>query len=263
MATSSNTNGERPAPCLEFDHTWFSYDGAPVIEDVTFSVERGDFVAILGPNGSGKTTLLKLALGLLQPTRGSVRLFGRPPHHFHEWYRVGYVPQALEGVSGQFPATVEEVVAQGLYRGFDPLSIWRRSGKTAVLKALETVGVPELRRRRIGGLSVGQQQRAMVARALVRDPEMLVLDEPVAGVDVAGQEQFYALLRRLNHQHGITIVMVSHDIGAVMHEATTVACINRTIVFHGPPHKLTQRELSTIYGLPMSVLLHDLLHEHR
>lgn len=251
------------SPSLEFNHTWFQYNSEAAVEDITFTVGRGEFAAILGPNGSGKTTLLRLALGLLKPTRGFVKLFGQPPDKFRDWQRVGYVPQTMQGVDNQFPATVEEIVAQGLYRGFDPLAFWRRNGQPEVLNALETVGVEDLRRRRISTLSVGQQQRALIAHALVREPDLLVLDEPEAGVDAAGQEQLYAMLRRINDERDITILMVTHDIGAVMREATVVACINRTLVFHGSPHGITQSELSQLYGLPMDVLLHDALHEHR
>jgi zinc transport system ATP-binding protein len=128
---------------------------------------------------------------------------------------------------------------------------------------MEMVGVADLGRRRISALSTGQQQRVLIARSLVKEPKLLVLDEPEAGVDAAGQEQLYSILRRLNDEQGITILMVSHDIGAVMRAAKTVACINRTLVFHGPPHRITQRELSDLYGLPMDVLVHDLMHEHR
>ena len=252
-----------PSLCLEFSHVWYRYEFEAAVEDVTLTVRQGEFVAILGPNGSGKTTLLKLALGLIKPTRGTVALFGDPTGKFHDWQRVGYVPQTIAAVQSQYPATVEEVVVQGLYRGFDPFAIWRRNGQPAVLQALETAGVVDLRGRRISSLSVGQLQRTLVARALVRQPGLLVLDEPVAGVDAAGQEQFYAMLRRFNTENGITILMVSHDIGAVMREAKTVACINRTLVFHGPPHGITQKELSELYGFPMDILVHDALHEHR
>ena len=261
--TIANSSPPTDSPNLEFGHVWFQYDSATVIEDVSFVIGRGEFVAVLGPNGSGKTTLIKLALGLLQPASGMVSLLGQSPREFRAWERLGYVPQRVEGMNVHFPATVEEVVAQGQYRGFDPIAIWRRKGHVGVLQAMETVGVAGLRKRKISSLSVGQQQRALIARALVRQPELLVLDEPAAGIDVAGQEQFYTMLRRLNAEHGLTILMVSHDIGAVLREATTVACINRTLVFHGPPHKITQRELSDLYGLPMNVLLHDVLHEHR
>ena len=263
MKAASSHAPTESRPLLEFDHVWFQYNSEAVIEDVSFAVGRGEFVAILGPNGSGKTTLLRLALGLTKPTQGTVSLFGEQSARFRDWERVGYVPQTVDGMRTNFPATVEEVVVQGLYRGFDPLAIWRPNGQTAVMQVLETAGVAHLRRRRISSLSVGQQQRTLIARGLVREPDLLVLDEPVAGVDAAGQEQLYTMLRRLNGELGITILMVTHDIGAVMRAATTVACINRTLVFHGSPHRITQKELSTLYGLPMDVLLHDVLHEHR
>ena len=263
MKKTNSHPASESGPCLEFSGVSFEYNSETVIEDVTFAAGRGEFIAILGPNGSGKTTLLKLALGLLRPNRGAVRLFGEQPERFRAWSRIGYVPQTVDSLDAQFPATVEEVVAQGLYRGFDPAAIWRRNGRPEVLQAMATAGVAHLKGRRISSLSVGQQQRTLIARGLVRQPELLVLDEPVAGVDAAGQEQVYSMLRRLNGELGITILVVSHDIGAVMREATTVACINRSLVFHGPPHQITQKELSMLYGLPMNVLLHDVLHEHR
>ena len=249
-------------PCLEFRDVWYQYDSQPVIESITFTVARGEFMAILGPNGSGKTTLLKLALGLVRPTSGTVLLFGQPASQLRARGRMGYVPQSVDGMNNQFPATVEEVVVYGLYGGFDPLAIWRRKSDAAT-RALEAVGMADLASRRISSLSVGQQQRTLIARALVREPEFLVLDEPVAGVDAAGQEQLYAMLRRLHRERGITVLMVTHDIGVVMRQAETVACVNRTLVFHGPPHRITQKEISDLYGLPMDLLMHDTLHEHR
>ncbi len=249
-------------PVLEFRDVSFAYDVETVVRDVTFAVQPGDFTALLGPNGSGKTTLLRLALGLARPSRGSVALFGEAPERFRDWGRVGYVPQVVEGVQARFPATVEEVVAQGLYRGFDPMALWRPHGRGEVVQAMETAGIAGLRGSRITSLSVGQQQRVLIARALVREPELLALDEPLAGVDSVGQEQFHTLLRRLNRDMGMTVLLVSHDIGVVMREATTVACINRTMVFHGPTNRLTQRELAALYGFPVDVLVHDSLHEY-
>jgi zinc transport system ATP-binding protein len=128
---------------------------------------------------------------------------------------------------------------------------------------METVDIADLRGRRITSLSMGQQQRVLIARALAREPELLILDEPLAGIDAAGQEQFHTLLRRLNSEMGMAILLVSHDIGAVMREATSVACINKSLVFHGPTHTLTQRELAQLYGFPVDILVHDALHEHR
>ncbi|MBT4072812.1 MAG: metal ABC transporter ATP-binding protein [Chloroflexi bacterium] len=254
---------DRSVVC-EFDNTWYSYGGGePAVESVSFQVRRGDFAAILGPNGSGKTTLLRLALGLLKPSRGSVELFGESSSRFRDWSRVGYVPQRVEGLGTRFPATVEEIVEQGLYRGFDPLAIFRRHGQKKVLDALEVAGISHLRQRAIESLSVGQRQRALIARAIVGDPELLFLDEPVSGVDAVGRDRFHELISSLNKEHNMTVFLISHDIGAVMQGATVCACINRTVVFHGAPHSLTGEHLSELYGFPVDVLLHDALHEHR
>ncbi|MDP6823967.1 MAG: metal ABC transporter ATP-binding protein [Dehalococcoidia bacterium] len=262
----SDANGafsDRPAVC-EFTDTWYSYGGGePAVEDVSFRVRKGDFAAILGPNGSGKTTLLRLALGLLKPARGSVELFGEASSRFRDWSRVGYVPQRVEGLGIRFPATVEEIVEQGRYRGFDPLAIFRRHGQKEVLDALEVAGISHLRSRPIESLSVGQRQRALIARAIVGRPELLFLDEPVSGVDAVGRDRFHELISSLNREHGMTVFLISHDIGAVMQGATVCACINRTVVFHGAPHHLTGEHLSELYGFPVDVLLHDALHEHR
>jgi len=248
---------------VRFNETWFSYNSEPVVRDIDFSITQGEFAAILGPNGSGKTTLMKLALGLLKPTSGQVLLFGEPAESFTDWHRVGYVPQRTQATESRFPASVREIVNFGSYSGFSPLAIFSRGRSSQVDDALEMAGITNLADRRVSDLSVGQQQRMLIARSLVRRPDLLVLDEPVAGVDAAGEEQFHTMVRRLNRDFGITIVMVSHDIGAVMREATTCACINRDIVFHGPVHQLDAQALSGLYGFPVDVLLHDPEHTHR
>ncbi len=248
---------------IRFDETWFSYNSEPVVRDINFSITPGEFAAILGPNGSGKTTLMKLALGLLKPTSGRVLLFGVPADRFTDWHRVGYVPQRTQATESRFPASVREVVNFGTYSGFDPLAIFKRRRSDRVDEAMEMAGVQTLADRRVSDLSVGQQQRMLIARSLVSRPDLLVMDEPVAGIDAAGEEQFHSMIRRFNRDLGITIVMVSHDIGAVMREATTVACINRDIVFHGPVHRLDAQALSDLYGFPVDVLMHDPEHTHR
>ncbi len=248
---------------IRFDETWFSYNSEPVVRDINFSITPGEFAAILGPNGSGKTTLMKLALGLLKPTSGRVLLFGVPADRFTDWHRVGYVPQRTQATESRFPASVREVVNFGTYSGFDPLAIFKRRRSDRVDEAMEMAGVQTLADRRVSDLSVGQQQRMLIARSLVSRPDLLVMDEPVAGIDAAGEEQFHSMIRRFNRDLGITIVMVSHDIGAVMREATTVACINRDIVFHGPVHQLDAKALSNLYGFPVDVLMHDPEHTHR
>ena len=248
---------------IRFVETWFSYDSDPAVRDINFSITPGEFAAILGPNGSGKTTLMKLALGLLKPTSGQVLLFGEPAETFTNWQKVGYVPQRTQATESRFPASVREIVNFGSYSGFDPLSIFKRDKSNRVEEAMEMAGIAHLAPRRVSDLSVGQQQRMLIARSLVRRPDLLVMDEPVAGVDAAGEEQFHTMVRRLNRDLGITIVIVSHDIGAVMREATTCACINRDIVFHGPVHQIDAQALSGLYGFPVDVLMHDDEHTHR
>ncbi len=248
---------------IRFDETWFSYNSDPVVRDINFSITPGEFAAILGPNGSGKTTLMKLALGLLKPTSGQVLLFGEPADSFTDWHRVGYVPQRTQATESRFPASVREIVNFGSYTGFNPLAIFNRKSSSRVDEAMELAGIQHLADRRVSDLSVGQQQRMLIARSLVRRPDLLVMDEPVAGVDAAGEEQFHSMVRRLNRDLGITIVMVSHDIGAVMREATTCACVNGDIVFHGPVHQLDAQALSGLYGFPVDVLMHDPEHTHR
>lgn len=246
---------------VEWDRVNFAFDAIPAVEDVSLRIRHGELAAILGPNGSGKSTLIKLALGLLRPDSGRVRLFGRETADFQDWGRVGYMPQVGSGAWRDFPATVSEIVANGARRRFSPLAVFGRSEREEVMAALEAVGMTPLRSRRLSELSVGQQQRVLLARALVRDPELLVLDEPAAGVDVAGEERLYAVLRDLNRDRGMTIIIVSHDIGAMLREATTVACMNCKLVRHGPPHDLTRDELSMLYGVPVDVLIHDERHE--
>ena len=249
---------------IRFEETWFSYNSEPAVRDINFSITQGEFAAILGPNGSGKTTLMKLALGLLKPTSGQVLLFGEPAEKFTDWHRVGYVPQQTQATESRFPASVKEVVNFGAYSGFDLFAMFRRRRLSdRVDEAMELAGVATIADRRVSDLSVGQQQRMLIARSLVRHPDLLVMDEPVAGVDAAGEEQFHTMIRRLNRDLGITIVMVSHDIGAVMREATTCACINRDIVFHGPVHQLDAQAVSNLYGFPVDVLMHDPDHTHR
>lgn len=264
-SSGQSSEAASSTPVLEFNEVWFSYDGETAVQDITFSVTRGEFMAVLGPNGSGKTTLLKLALGLLKPLRGTVRLFGQDPRSFDGWSRVGYVPQRVEAVQNRFPATAREVVSYGMYRGFDPFRLFRRNSlaNREIEAALETVGIPDLADRRVSDMSVGQQQRMLIARALIRQPELLLLDEPIAGVDAAGQEAFHALVRRLNKEMDMTVMLISHDIGAVMREATTCACINREIVFHGGVHDIRSTDLSRLYGFPVDILLHDPSHTHR
>jgi len=222
-------------PIAELENVCVEYGTERVLDTVSLRIARGDFLGIIGPNGSGKTTLLRVLLGLLHPRSGQVRLFGTEIGAFREWHRIGYVPQKAVAFESKFPASVLEVARSGrcgrvgLGRPFDARD------RQAALAALDTVGMASSRDQLIGRLSAGQQQRVFIARALASAPDLLVLDEPTVGVDLDAQEQFYSLLRRLNRERGTTLILVSHDIGVVAAEVTQLACLNRTLVFHGPP----------------------------
>lgn len=220
-------------PVLELDNITFGYGRQSVLEDVSLSVDRRDFVGLIGPNGSGKSTLLRIAVGLLRPDRGAVRLFGRPIDRFREWPRIGYVPQVSAARAG-FPATVAEVVLAGrtARRG-----LFRRLGaadRRAADRALELVGLGAFRHRLIGALSGGQHQRVMLARALAGEPDLLLLDEPAAGVDVGAKFELLDLLSDLCRERGLAVVYISHDLEALRSHLTKIALLDRRLVYFGP-----------------------------
>ena len=238
------------------DHVSMRYGTAPVLEDVTFTIDAGDFVGIIGPNGSGKTTLLRIILGLAAPTAGSVRLFGVAPTAFREWGRIGYVPQRTI-FDAVLPVRADEVVATGLIaaRG---LSGRGGAGRGRVAEALALVGMSERARARVGTLSAGQQQRVLIARALVSNPELLILDEPTGGIDPETQTGFHALLQQLNRERGVSVVMVSHDVGVVAREVTKLACLNRRVIFCGRPQDyFSDENLTALYGAAVRVVGHE------
>jgi zinc transport system ATP-binding protein len=211
----------------------FAYDGAPVLVDVDLVIEEGDFLAVIGPNGSGKTTLVKIILGLLRPTSGEVRIFDRTPAEFSDWPRVGYIPQKATHIDPFFPASVEEVVGMALLSKRGKRGAAGREARAKVRRALEVVGMAGFAKGPVGRLSGGQQQRVFIARALVTSPRILFLDEPTTGVDAETQASFYDMLDRLNRSEGLTIVLVTHDIGIVNKHVNRVACLNQRLIYHG------------------------------
>jgi zinc transport system ATP-binding protein len=242
---------------VELEDIDYRYDSVRVLERITLIVAPGDFLGIIGPNGSGKTTLVRLMLGLASPDAGRARLFGVSPGAFHQWERLGYVPQRLV-IDAGLPATVEEVVATGLIPQLRPFRRVGAEGPRRILAALARVGMDTHRGTKIGALSAGQQQRVFIARALVTDPELLILDEPTASVDPEVQTSFYALLHHLNRERGVTLILVSHDIGVVAKEVSQLACLNRRLIFHGPPAAfLSDAALSALYGPTVRLVDHQ------
>jgi zinc/manganese transport system ATP-binding protein len=244
------------AAAIEIDRLVCAYDGssAPVLDNVTLAIPRGAFVGIVGPSGAGKTTLLRALLGALPRLSGSIRIFdtevvdGRVP-------RLGYVPQ-LETVDWNFPVTAREVVAMGLARQGRLFSIpWlTRAERSRIETLLERLGIGELAERHIRELSGGQQQRVFLARALVREPRLLLLDEPTSGVDIKTRHDVLHLLADLNHE-GVTVVLTTHDLNSVAAHLPQVVCLNRRVVAYGAPGNVfTPAVLEATYGAEMVVV---------
>ncbi len=221
---------------IELHEVSFAYATEEVVKDVSLNIHKGDYVGIVGPNGGGKSTLLKLMLGLLKPQKGRVKLFGQDIDHFKDWSKIGYVPQKTY-VEMNFPVTVEEVVAMGRYGKLDLFHFPGREDQEKVSKALKQVEMYEYKDKQIGDLSGGQQQRVFIARALANEPEVIVLDEPTVGVDIKTQKQFYNLLRTLNKKLDLTLVLATHELDVVAHEATELGYINRTLEYYGDPEE--------------------------
>ena len=229
---------------LEVDAVSFSYGPQPVLDCVSFAVDHGEFVALTGPNGAGKSTLLRILLGLLAPMAGRVEVFGMAPQDLDDRWRVGYVPQRSV-LPEQLPATVEEVVATGRLarRG------WSRrpsaADRQAVTHALEAVAAADLGRRRVHELSGGQQQRVLIAKAFASEPDLLILDEPVAGIDADSQRRFRNALVHFAHDHGTAVLLVSHELGAVAGDLDRILVVRHgKVAFDGRPGELTATGVS-------------------
>lgn len=243
---------------IELKNVSFAYNGEDILKDVTLNIHKGDYLGIIGPNGSGKTTLLKIMVGLLKPTAGSVKLFGKDIQTFAEWSKIGYVPQKATSFDINFPATVYEVAAMGRYGKKGLFRTLNDHDKKIIDESLRHVEMFENKNKLIGDLSGGQQQRVFIARALATEPEVIFLDEPTVGVDIKTQEAFYVLLKKLNQQLNLTLVLVSHDIDVVAHEATELACINKTLLYESNPKDFFKNDgLKKLYGDQVRYILHN------
>jgi zinc transport system ATP-binding protein len=241
-------------PVVLVEDVSFAYDGDAVLDRVSLRIESGDFVSVVGPNGGGKTTLLRLILGLLMPSRGRIRVFGRTPTEARA--RVGYVPQYYQ-FDAQFPVSVMDVALMGRLRPRYRPGFYGRQDREAAEQALREVRLEDLRRRSFSALSGGQRQRVLIARALAANPDLLLLDEPTANVDVRVMEDLSELLRGLNRR--MTLVLVSHDIGFVSQLTRRVVCVNRSVHIH-PSAGLTAELISELYGADVHAVLHDVHH---
>ena len=236
---------------VRLEEVWVHYGGVPILEGVNLTVAEGDFLAVIGPNGGGKTTLLRVVLGLLKPSRGRVSVLGGTPEQGRKY--IGYVPQHSL-FDTDFPISVRDTVLMGRYGRAGLLRRYSQQDKQATRQALQTVGMLGDQHRQIGGLSDGEQQRVFIARALVTEPKLLLLDEPTASIDPALQTEFYELLEQLK-QNMVAIVLVSHDIGAVSVYVDQIACLNRQLFYHGSK-EIEPAVLEATYKCPIQMIAH-------
>lgn len=222
-----------PLEVLSVSSLCSGYQSADVLQDVTFTVQAGDYLGIVGPNGSGKSTLVKSILGLIKHETGSVRLFGTPFHQFRDWKRIGYLPQGLQFFNPNFPATVAEVVRLGRLAGKGFPKRFDRKDAAAVDTTLQWMDIGSIRDRMIGELSGGMRQRVLLARALVNEPELLVLDEPTTALDPETREHFYQLLLEMNRERQTTVILVTHDTGTIGRYARQMLYLDKKVIFFG------------------------------
>ncbi len=251
-------------PAVEIDHVSYTYpasgfDASPLlaIDDVNFTIDEHTKLGVLGPNGGGKSTLIKLILGMIKPTSGTIRVFGRSPIEAREQGLIGYLPQRIEA-DRDWPISVEQVVALGRACRIKPWKKLAVDDRQAINRAIELVDLADLAHRPIGGLSGGQLQRVMIARAIAGNPKLLVLDEPTVGVDIAGQQRFGELIETLHKELDLTVVVVSHDMRAIAAVADRIACLSRTLHFHDTAQGLTPAVLAQVFAHDVAGVFGDI-----
>jgi zinc transport system ATP-binding protein len=245
---------------LDIQNLSVAYQGVRVLDDITFAIQPGEYVAVVGPNGSGKSTLLKAILGLIPSIEGSIQLCGTNREKFSDWSRIGYLPQVTKQLHRGFPGTVREIVASGLLscKHF-PRRLHATDGEK-IDSVLSVLDIEPLQRRMIGTLSGGQQQRVLLARALVSGPDLLFLDEPTVALDPATRERFYSTLQTLHIDQGKTIVLVTHDSASMGEFAEKFLYLDRRLIFFGRFDEFcTSEEMTGYFGEHSQ---HLICHQH-
>lgn len=237
---------------VEMENVSVKFNNQPVLQNINLQIGVNDFLAIIGPNGGGKSTLLKVILGLLKADQGSVSVFGNQPGNPHN--PIGYLPQHVS-FDPDFPINVRGTVLSGRYHGL--FKGYSDKDRDMVTEALKEVGMLKLQDRQMSRLSGGQMQRVFIARALVRDPKLLLLDEPMASIDPEMQDSFYKLLSRLRER--MAIVLISHDVGAVSTQVENIACLNQRLYYHGPVED-SEKGLEAVYKCPIGLISHGIPH---
>ena len=235
-------------PIIKFEQVDFSYQRTPVLSKVTFQIEAGEFIGMIGPNGGGKTTLLKLILGFLKPSTGSIKIFDKPAGEQEARpIPLAYVPQSVR-FDRDFPISVEEVVLSGLIAHLPWYGMFRSADRSAAQEALAYMGLAHLSKASFGTLSGGQAQRVLIARALVSKPQLLLLDEPTASVDSQAESDIYAILNQLKGQ--MTILMVTHDLRAAIDQVDRVLCVQGGVISL-KPEEVCKHFAFGLYHMPL------------
>lgn len=211
---------------LEIKNVSFSYKKENVVNDISLSFNQGDFVAFVGPNGSGKSTLIKMITGNLKFDQGQINIFGQPVTKIKDWSKIGYISQQVRDFNQSFPATVREIIASNLYKKLGFIKTMSLKLEEKIYNSLKLVDMEDFIDRKIGNLSGGQQQRIFIARMMVNDPELILLDEPLVGVDIKAQDDFYQIIGDINQNLGKTVIMVSHDVNLISKQANRVVCFD-------------------------------------
>jgi zinc transport system ATP-binding protein len=241
---------------VDLNDVWVAYDGKWVLKSIYFNCYPGEIFGIVGPNGGGKTTLLNVILGLVKPSKGSVKLFGQPPGK-NSRLDIGYLPQ-ISHADRSFPVTALDVVLMGLYNRLGFFNRPDRKSKEVAMDLLSQINMADHAKRPFAVLSGGQQQRVNIARAMASKPKLLVLDEPSTGVDSVAQEDFYELLAKFRNERGISVIMVSHDIGVITSHADRVACLNVQLHYHDEPDSCFSPDIAReVFGGDLKVMVHD------
>lgn len=218
---------------IEFDHVTVKYGQTEAVSDISCVIEKGDFVGLAGPNGAGKTTLIKALFGLIPVTAGKISLFGQAQKSFTDWQKIGYLPQKLTNLNPLFPASVREVVLLGLLSSKKPPKIITEIDNNKVGKVLGELEITLLKDKMLAELSGGQQQRVMLARALAAEPEILIFDEPSTALDPQSRKNFFRLIKKLNQEKGVTVIIITHDTGYIGNYANKLLYIDRKLVHFG------------------------------
>jgi len=242
-------------PQVEISNLYAGYNQENVLIDINLTIEKDDFIGLIGPNGGGKTTLLKIILGLLEPNQGTVQVMGKPPQEGRR--NIGYVPQ-FAVFDGDFPISVQDVVRMGRLNRQRLFKPYNDEDNQIVAERLAWVDMLDHKDRALRELSGGQRQRVYIARALATDPDLLLLDEPTISVDFESRTKIYDLLHKINQQ-GVSILLVSHDLNVISSYVKTIGCLNRKMHYHGEK-EVTEEMLKTGYNCPVELIAHGLPH---